>query len=537
MVCKSCGTEGRGSFCAHCGASLVNEAFTVAPNQALDYSKIQDQVTAFKQRKDAGGGQWASPTPQSGATVPPARQPAPVATSGRTVPHAEAAPLRADKKTQKKQGRVRLKRPPVQIKMRQVFFPALCLLLPLLYLFVDAFVLYSEALYAESEGMTLLSALMANLTDGAFASNPVSDVIAATCGKEVSLWQSLTALSALASGNEALLAPALILVVAALACALCGVLVIFTAGRILRSRPFADLTVFSGIFASVAPLLADVAYRLYFLPSGGLDAADAAMPLFGLSIEVMLLQALSAVMLLPAARAMRRAAAGEGIYVTLPYRILAKSKTVVRLGAVLLGLAAALLPFVLLFVPISKNGTLLEIFLDTLETLMPNLDAMKGVFGEVVLEDFAESAVLIVLLPVVPVMALWLLLSLFKLLRIAVAPSRRVAASKRRRRSFQRLGHTLRRIPAALLSGFVTSGLLYFLSLFFLTGLGAHLHLGEVSDTLTLLYLSIAFVRLNVRLYSVGVLVTVGALALATVAGNCARAFVLAAKEAHAEEE
>ncbi|MBE6605206.1 MAG: hypothetical protein E7639_05850 [Ruminococcaceae bacterium] len=546
MICKSCGTEGRGSFCSHCGASLVNEAFTVAQNQSLDYKKIQDQIAVFKQSKGsfaaptAASAQPTAPVSQSGASAvqaPYQRQAAPVAAQERAVPEAQAAPSRADRKKQSKQRRERVKRPPVRIKLRQVFFPALCFFLPVLYLFVDAFVLYSEALYAQSEGMTLLSALMANLTDGAFASNPVSDVIAATCGNGDPLWRSVTALTALEGGNAALLAPALILVAAALACALCGTLVLLTAGRILRWHALADLTVFGGVFASVAPLLADVAYRLYFVAEGGFEAADAAMPLFTLSIEVMLLQALSAAMLLPAARAIRRAVAGDGVYVTLPYRILSGHESMARFGAILVGLTAALLPFVLLTVPISKNGTLLEIFFDTLETLLPNINALKGVFGEVVLEETVDAVMLLVLLPVVPVMVLSLVFSSFRLLRILIVPSQRVAASKRRRRSFQRLGHSLRRIPAAILNAFVTSGLLYFLFLLLLTGLRAHLHLKEVSDTLTLLYLAIAFVKANVRLYSVGVLVTVASLALATVAGNCLRAFVLAAREAYPEEE
>ncbi|MBQ2756930.1 MAG: hypothetical protein IJF31_00435 [Clostridia bacterium] len=537
MICKSCGTEGRGSFCSHCGASLVNEAFTVAQPKTMDYNNIQDKITAFKQSQGPAvaatvGAASAASAPQTGtATQPPhATQSA----KGREPARTQAA---GEAKKQKRARPARVELPPVEIKMRQVFFPALCLFLPLLYLFVDAFVLYSEALYTQTEGGTLLSALIANLSDAAFASNPVSDVIAATCGPEAALWQSFTALSALESGNQALLAPALILVAAALACALGGTLVLFTAGRILRVRPIADLVIVSGVLASVAPLLTDVAYRLYFVLDGGFAAADAAMPLFTLSIEAMLMQALSAVMLLPAVRAIRRAAAGEGVYVTLPYRVLAGSTTVVRLGAVLFGLAAALLPFVLLLVPISQNGTLLELCFDTLETVMPNLDAMKGVFGEVVLEDFAESAVLIVLLPVVPVMALWLLFSLLKLLRILIVSSRRVAASKRRRRSLKQLGRSLRRIPTALLSGFVTGGLVYFVLLLLLTGFKAHLHLGEVSDTLTLLYLGIAYIKTHVRLYSIGVLACVLSLTLATVAGNLARAFVMAARNAYAEEE
>ena len=509
MVCRSCGTEGRGSFCSHCGAPLVNEAFNVAnKSEALSH---QEQAAQ------------------------PVQPPVSLTAEQKKSPN----PLVAPKVRKARKARVRREktpRPLVEIKMRQVFFPSLAFFLPLLYLFLDAFVLYNEVLYTNVEGGTVLSVLMAHLMDSAFASNPVSDVIAVTCGTDLPLWQSFTVVSALQSGNAAFLAPAAILLAAAVICVVCGTLVLFSAGRVLRLRPIADAVIAGGVLSSVAPLLADVAYRLHFVFQGGTAAADAAMPMFTLSVEAMLLQALSVALLLPAARAMRRAAAGEGVYVTLPYRVLAKSTFLARMAACFTGTLAALLPFVLLALPICENGTLLELCFDTIEPVVDNLSILKGIFGGIAFDELMDATLLTLLLPVVPLMALWLLLAIFKLVRMLLVSTRRVATSARRRRSFKRLGITLRRIPAVLLSEFVTCGGVFFFLSLLLTGLKAHLHLDAVQDTLTLLYLVIAFVKLNVRLYTVGVLAAVASLVLGTVAGNCAKAFVMGSLAAHREE-
>ena len=329
MICKSCGTEGRGSFCSHCGAALVNEAFTVVNhvnlNRAVDYNKVQEKSAVFQleqQLQEAGEAPATFVKLQPQPPKAPAAAPLPVPAAAP-----EAAPEAIPEAPKKEKAR-RAGQSLVEIRLRRVFFPALIFFLPLLYLFLNAFVLYAPTLYTEVEGVTLLEALLLRLTDAAFASNPVSDVIAVTCGTDLPLWQEFTAIAALEGGNAALVAPAAVLVAVALACAVCGALVLLTAGRILRARPMADLVIFCGAVGSIAPLFADVAYRIYYVANGGLAAADAAMPGFTLSIEVMLLQALSLVLLLPAMRAIRRAAAGDRIYVTAPYRMLTKSCTV-----------------------------------------------------------------------------------------------------------------------------------------------------------------------------------------------------------------
>ena len=287
MICKSCGTECRGAYCSHCGAPLVNEAFAAPPAPASLGDSVKNQAPV--------------PT-ETGA----------VSTSATSTKKGEDISQKQSGKADKKRAGRKEKgaRCTPKIKMRQIFFPSLMLLLPLLYLFVDVFVLYSDVLYTQHGTTNVLGTLVARLTQAEFASNPVSDLIVSTLGGSTTLLETLSIKDILGAVDlyRSVVLPAALLAVLSIFSAFCGLAVLFSRGRILCVRFLADTVITVGFAAVVAPFLGGVLFCLPHLLSGGLTGADAAMRLFGFSIEVWLLCGLSFALMLPAVRSLRRTA-------------------------------------------------------------------------------------------------------------------------------------------------------------------------------------------------------------------------------------
>lgn len=505
MICKSCGTECRGACCSHCGAPLVNEAFsnTPAPSPPLaDNVKAEEQTPAVTA--------VASTAPVSVEKAP--------SSVGKT---------RAKRK--KKQKQIGPK-----IKMRQIFFPSLVLLLPLFYLFLDVFVCYSDALYVQQEGISALSGFIARLASAEFAANPVSDLIIANFGGDAVLFDTLTLkqiLSATDIYRPFVLPVALLTILSALS-ALCGIVTLFSKGKVLRVRAFADAVVTCGLLGALAPLLAGILFRLSHAVSGGFAGADAAMRLFGYSIEVILLCGISLALMLPAVRSLRRAAAGQEIYLTAPYRLLGKSIGLTRLLGVISALLAIVLSLLALTVEIATGTTLLDACFDALDSVDANATALRGAFGGDDITLPARELYSLVLLPLLPIVVFSTLCAVIATLRILLARSTKIATKKRRRQALMQTGSVLRGNATSLLTLYVV---FYVLAVLFWLAMGvkAHVDIALVSDTLTVLYLLIAQVKLCAPLYTASVLFAALSLLFGTVAGNFAKAFVVKSLQDH----
>lgn len=489
MICKACGTQCRGLYCSHCGAPL---AVGVPP---VPVAESQAQ---------------AVPTPSA------------------TTELAQTPPQKENK--QKAQ---RAKRPRVRVRMRQVFFPSLVFFLPLIYLFVDAFVVYSNVLRASAEGGTVLRLLVSRLLDASFNANPVSDIIAATVGGDGSVITLLSVKGILAAptAHPALLAPAAILAISAVVSALGGILVLFTAGRILSWRPTAVFVIGGGFLASLAPLLADLAFRLYHVANGGMAAADVAIRSFGLSFEVILTCGLSLALMLPAVRAIRRAAGGQGVFVAPPYALLCRRFWAIRLLGALFTLAAIVLPLGGLLIESSVVGKPIYLFLDGVEHASYNASVVARAFFAKDLLATASAVIPLIALLIVPLTLLAVFPALFSLLRFLFTRPIKAALLKRRKKAFLRTGQRLRRIALIAPALFVACGIVAFLLL--LLGARAHIAPANVGETLTVIYLLLAYARSIAALHTTGLLVCVLSLVLSNVAGSLGRAFVALSLEKH----
>ncbi|MBQ9802480.1 MAG: hypothetical protein IJW51_05365 [Clostridia bacterium] len=424
------------------------------------------------------------------------------------------------------------------ISFGRVFFPALALLLPLIYLFTDAFILYSEALFVGGEGETLLARLIAQLSDAAFAANPVFDLIGVTYGGAEPLFEILTVFDVLSAGGEyaSLLAPAWLICLTAVFSALCAVLILFTAGRILRVRAVADAVVIGGSLAAMAPFLADLSFRIYHVINGGFEAADLAIGQFSLSVELMLTLALSLCVVLPAVRALRRAAGGDGVYVTFPYRVASKLPTLARLLSLVLGAVAAVIPFVLFVVPACSAGTLYDALSNALGYFGDDFLSRIDLFGGTPIAVVADAVAALLHLALLIFMLLALVRAALRVLRVFFTGAHRVAVKKRVRRKFTRAGGVWRKPALHVLRCYIAIAVVAVLLTLFGTPMRAHVDFASVSDTLTLVYLVIAWAKAYCKLLSAGVMLCALSLALATVAGNLSRAFVSRAIEDHREE-
>ncbi len=522
MICKVCGTECRGSYCTHCGAPLVSEVFDApaVPTQGAQSSP-------------------EAPAPAQ-AFLPRVAEQDAAKTAEAPAGAYETALVSCESEKEKgreKRKKMRRSREPVQLRMRQVFFPALVFFLPLLYLFVDAFVRYSAVLEADAGGTSVFALLISRLCDAAFSSNPISDVLTATVGGEELLLEPLTVWRVLASPDAygALVAPALILVISACLSALCGMLILFSAGKLLRLQAIADLAVYGGFFAALAPLPADLSFRAYHMANGGPAAADAAIGGFGLSIEVILIYGISLAVMLPAVRAIRRAAGGNGIYLTVPYRLLGPRVGTIRVLGAVCALAALLLPLAALFITTSAQGTLLDMFFIATESAGAHFAAIKAIFSEGYAFSLVRALWGLFPLVAVPLLLLCTVLALPAALRFILAEPAKVAAKRHIRKGFKRTGKALRRAPIVMLACYAVFHVLAFILLLFATDMRAHIDLGEINGTLTLLYLLLAFVKTYGRLCTAATLLAALSLLLGTAAGNLAKALVVISQEEYGE--
>lgn len=505
MICKHCGKESSGAYCRHCGTPLFLDPIpqeSAPAHPQLNQSQQHQYPTQLHQQQES---------------------------SRQAEEYHTANDRKEEDAKQKKQRKV-------HISLGRVFFPALVLFLPLINLFTDAFVLYSEALFVGGAGESLLTTLIAQLSDATFAANPVSDLIGVSYGGTEPLFELLTVFEALKSGVAHLLMPALLILLTAIISALCGVIILFTAGRILRVRAVADTAVIAGSLAAVAPFLADLSYRICHIFNGGLEAADLAIVRFGLSVEMMLTLALSICIMVPAVRALRRAAGGDGVYVSFPYHFATKLPTISRLLSVVLGAVATVLPLLLFVMSVCDSGTLYDACANALHYLgdgiLSRIDLLDGTPIAVIVDTVVAILFLVLLISLLVA----ILKAALRVLRVFFTGAHKAAAKKRVRRKLTRAGEIWRKPAMQVLQCYVAMATVAAGLMLLATPMRAHIDFANISDTLALVYLVIAWARAYHKLLSVGVIICALSLALATVAGNLSRAFVSRAVEDHREE-
>lgn len=460
MICRVCGTQFNDRFCPHCGA-------------------------------EQGAAPVTPPTPDEQTALQVSELP---------------APEKGKRKKQKKQKPA--------IRMHMVFWSGVAMLLPLLYLFVDIFVSFSDALTKVGEGgLTNLSLLFSRLCSSAYSTNTWSELVEGTLGTADPILTTVSLKSVLAGGVDAMFTvPTLLVAVFALLSGVMGVLILFTAGRALRTKWLADLAVLGGVGATAAPLAGTLLMRIvYCLQNGGfgketLAAADVRFLSVGLSVEAMLLMAVLACALLPAVGMVRRVSAHAHdvrCHVVLPYRLFAqRSFTLTQLLAILTVLLAigVLVGYVCL--PVLAVGAALD-FPSAYQGFFPNFIAAAKSMWSLIAGSGIQEELPRLLAPLLGLafllQAILLLVSLWRVLGLLYRLCRvRVYALSDRKCDFRSLttaGKRVRRMVLVPFRCYVIIQALLVVLILPASGLAAHLDFANIDETLGVIYLAIAYVR------------------------------------------
>ena len=444
MICKSCGTQGKGKFCAHCGEKLVPDAAT-APSS-----------------------------------------PAPVSI---------------------KPGRKERRLPPLSLKMVFWQSIALFLPLAYLFFDTFIFLSESLFGYSASGDM-YLHRFVERLADLSYETNTVGEIAELTIGGADTLYHALSPLSLISGGTMIsvwVALPLLLIVLLSLLCAASGVLLLLTGGRILRLRAFCDLTLLFGVSATFSPLLASLLLRLRYCFDGGLAAADAQMQHIVLSLEALCVMGILACVLLPALVSLRRLAAyakKERGFVCFPYRFLTKCPIIITKIMIVFCLIAFVALTVCFFCfPITTvaaeqnlNGVMKGIGGD----FEAAIAAVKCLFAKGSGTSLLESAA--ILLKVaghiwIVFVLLFALMAVFFLLGAFFIKKESLLKRKRKQRAVKKAATAIRKTVLAPLIVFVVVQTVLCITLLLFTPIAMHVDFSNVGDTLSVVYLTAANIR------------------------------------------
>lgn len=502
MICKNCGVESRDLFCPHCGHPLY-EGLTLpppvpvpAPEQApiTEQAPVTEQVPAAEQ-------------------LPPTEQPEQQETPALMLP--TEADKAADKQAEEdarpsatsdeppKEEKKRTRRPPLRLSM--IFWQAMALLLPLAYFFFDAFVVLSDRLFQSApSGRLHLIDLMERLTTASYVGNTVAEVTESALGEPIALLQSVSLATLAADGlfSSAFFLPFAILLSFAAISALCGLLLLLTGGRILRWRAFCNLTLLGGTGAAVAPLLSLLAMRVSHATRNGIATADDLMLRTMPSFEYLCIMGILLCALLPAVASIKGLAAyarRQNGFLSAPFGSLEKRSFACKK---VLALITALLlsPFLaaLFLLPISPMGHLdvhrlpgeLIALYNTLMGAKSAIDA--GELQHLALADSLLGAALPLATAITLLCCLFFLLAFLRILFLRKPESAQKKGTKRMLKNVEI------NVRGGILAPYVSFVILQIVAVGFLligTPLLAHLNASNVDETLSVLYLSIAYVR------------------------------------------
>lgn len=445
MICKKCGTESRQSFCPRCG-------------EALYYSE----------------------------SLP--AQPA-----GTASPAAEEEPV--------------LKKRKPALRLSMVIWQALALFLPLAYLFFDAFTVLSDHLFLHSaSGNMNLVRLMERLSSVLYASNSVSEVTESALGEWVPLTQGIS-LATLHTGtaSAAFWLPIAVTVCLALLCAAAAVLLLLTGGRILRVRTFCNLMLFGGVGAVFSPLLGTFCLRVLYSALHGITAADVMMQRILPSIESLCIMGVLACVLLPALSSLRGIAAyanGQSRFLVSPFHLLAdrslRFKKTLMISVLLVVFPLTVCYF---FLPVSTIGSLnlTTVFLDftaCFDTLRATRHAIAAGSGATVNFLAVAEALMSAARPLATVILIIGYVGITVVLwRTVILHSASAVHKKGAKRVLKNAGKTVRGAVLAPYTAFLILQTVSILFLLFGTPLVSHLNFSDAEQTLSVFYLTMAYVR------------------------------------------
>ncbi|MBE6690876.1 MAG: hypothetical protein E7590_06290 [Ruminococcaceae bacterium] len=461
MICHKCGTESREDFCPRCGEMLRSGAIPPSVPQ----------------------------TPATPAAPPtPAEPPA-------------AAPIeqKAKREKRKKEKKGRSEGP--KVPFGSIAGAAAALFLPLIYLFMDAFILLSDRLFAADGSPQPLVALMQKLQDPLYANNSLQELLEVSFGENIAVYRAITPLSFLRAGEElgALVLPLLLQLLLVIGSVACAALLFVSLGRLLRSRIFTTLTVLFGIGAAISPLLGNALLHLWYAFGHGVHGADVLMQRILLAPEAACLAVILLCVLLPSLQALRNAAArmrSECETLLFPFGFLAK----LPFGAVKLIAGCSILlcigfTVLLTFLPIGGEltirhlGTVLSADWKGLFDLCMGLKEGNG--------SFAALAALLLdgtTLLWIPITFLSVLSMLVAAVRVFTIYPQTVWKKPRTARVLRDVGNRIRCGVLTAYSCFVLVQILLMLVSVFATSAMAHVALSNVPATLSLLYLTVGYV-------------------------------------------
>lgn len=438
-----------------------------------------------------------------------------------------------DPKAAEPAGKKAKKKKPV-IHMRAIIWPAVSLMIPLIYLFADLFVSYSSEMYAlDASGDSKFSLLIDRLSSPAFDGNSYTELVEGIYGVGAKLVKTVSFADYLTGKAMEFTFPMLLIVALSLFSGVMGVLLLITGGRILRTKIMSDLTLFGGFGAAVSPLIANVLVRVFYIMSrGGLAGADEAMRYVGFSIEAVLMMCLAVSSLLPSVgvlRAISAAAQQKPDYVPFPFRLFGKrSFNFCRMLALIFAFAAVLIPILYLFTPVLSVGSLLN-FKGAGAAAFPDLiDQAKSVFALIgktsdvgtKLPKLCKPFVHLCFFLQLPILFFAMIPVVKSIYRLFTVRRETLYERQCDRRAMSRMSPRLRRpVLALFLSYTVVQGILLTV-LLLASHVTAHVDFSSVEDTLGVAYLTLAYVKSlcgTNTLYAV--LATVGVL-FASLAGN-----------------
>lgn len=456
--------------------------------------------------------------------------------SGRRCAHCGAPVVDGafgDPKAAAEAGKKGKKKKPV-IHMRAIIWPAISLMLPLIYLFSDLFVSYSSDIYApDPSGVSKFSLLIDRLSSPAFDGNSYTDLVEGIYGAGAKLVRTVSFMDYLSGKAMEFTFPMLLIVALSLFSGVMGVLLIITGGRILRTKIMSDLTLFGGFGAAVSPLVANVLVRIFYIMSrGGLAGADEAMRYVGFSIEAVLMMCFAVSSLLPSVgvlRAISAAAQQKPDYVPFPFRLFGKrSFNFCRMLSLIFAFSAVLIPVLYLFVPVLSVGSLLN-FSGAADAAFPNFIAQaKAVFALIGQTSDVGTELRSLCVPVInicfflqlPILFFAMIPVVKSIYRLFTVRCETLYDRLCDRRAMSRTGSRLRRpVLSVFLSFTVVQGVLLTV-LLLASHVAAHVDFSSVEDTLGVAYLMLAYVKSlcsTNTLYAV--LATAGVL-FASLAGN-----------------
>jgi len=467
MICKHCGTESREDFCPRCGEMLRPGTVPSTP-------------------------------------APPVLSAPPV-----TPTEAETPPASKKKKKEKrkeKQKERKAKKIKISIPFKEIIWPAVALLLPLAYLFFDAVVILSERLFT-ANGAAPLPALVQKLCDPLYANNSLQELLEASFGESFALFSSFTPLSVIkaTAQGRAMMGMAqislLLQLILLAGCVLSALLLLVSAGKLLRSRFFTALAIFFGMGATFSPLLCNAVLHIAYCVGRGPDGADLLMQPITPSIEALCLMGILACVVVPALCQLSRVAADarcEKGAVLFPCHFLLKAPFgFTKWFAFVAVMLSAAFIIVMTFLPISDFGTirnLSEVFhADWGQIALLWQELPRGEGGA------ALSALAGLLLRVAGLW--WIPIAFVAVICLVVAAVQILTLKKNKERRKKAGSGMLTELGTCIRCGLIApyacfvlvQGLLVFLALL-ATPMQAHLDLANAQQTLSLLYLTIAHI-------------------------------------------